>query len=305
MGSSIVNDKTHRSIVVQPSNVIRCNPLPLKEHVTACESTIDCNNQGKLIQTSFDRMVQKYLELQNLFLPQQNHVQEQSRLQLDRWIPPQPLQSQYGRFPLCPRFPVCSISVHTGDSHSKLEEIRNLRINNHQNYRVLMRKFPSNEIGDLKHVIYNLLVDNHNDPDHCKRVTCFSKNGRLGFQFNSLENPEKFVPEMYAFHLRGQCLEQQQKGSVLIQDLYKFYLRACVELLSKYFEKVDKWSYLYFCTGLPLFVPNEDLSEARNRLMRMKSRSRAAVASKKRKRTVDYASDDELLASPHNDRNRG
>jgi len=55
-------------------------------------------------------------------------------------------------------------------------------------------------------------------------------------------------------------------------------MRACVELMSKYFEKKDKYTYIY--DEVPLFVANETLEEAENRLKGMKSRARM-----KRKKT--------------------
>jgi len=148
-----------------------------------------------------------------------------------------------------------------------------------------MEKFTSSEIVDFKHVIYNLLVENHNDPANNRLVVPYTREdpspstkgrtiSRTGFQFNVVLRPEKFVPELYAKHLRQAHLDNEDGSSILVQDLYKFYLRACTELMSKYFEKVDKWTYLYYLDGLPLFVPNEDLFEARNRLRKMKTRAR-------------------------------
>jgi hypothetical protein len=42
--------------------------------------------------------------------------------------------------------------------------------------------------------------------------------------------------------------------------------------MSKYFEKRDKYTFLY--DDVPLFVPNEGLEEAEIRLKSMKSRAR-------------------------------
>jgi len=49
-------------------------------------------------------------------------------------------------------------------------------------------------------------------------------------------------------------------------------LRASVELLSKYFEKRDKYTYLY--EDVPLFLPNGTLEQAEERIRNMKTRAR-------------------------------
>ena len=95
---------------------------------------------------------------------------------------------------------------------------------------------------------------------------------RHGFCFNEAENPEKKLPELYAQHIRKARLDQEDISSVFVHDLYKFYLRASVELLSKYFEKRDKYTYLYEDT--PLFVPNDTLDHAEERIRNMKTRAR-------------------------------
>ena len=77
---------------------------------------------------------------------------------------------------------------------------------------------------------------------------------------------------MYAWHLRKARLDVQDQNSVFIQDLYKFYLRSCIELLTKYFEKRSKWTYLY--DDIPLFVPDGTLAEAADRMKKMRSRFR-------------------------------
>jgi len=51
--------------------------------------------------------------------------------------------------------------------------------------------------------------------------------------------------------------------------------------MSKYFEKIDKYTYLY--TDVHLFVPNERIEAAEQRLKGMKSRAR--MKSKKRAAT--------------------
>jgi len=139
-----------------------------------------------------------------------------------------------------------------------------------------MESFAPESLNDFKHVIYNLLVENHNDPRNSNFVQpCSIKENvgaRMGFRFNARQNPEKRIPELYAQHVRKARLDWQDQNSVFIQDLYKYYLRACVELLSKYFEKKDKYTYLY--DDHPLFVPGESLDDAEHRLKSMKTRAR-------------------------------
>jgi len=139
-----------------------------------------------------------------------------------------------------------------------------------------MERFPFDKVNDFKHVIYNMLVDNHNNPKiHNFIRPCTVVEGgvmRHGFCFNEEENPDKRLPEMYAQHIRKARLDLENQQSAFIQDLYKFYLRACVELLSKYFEKRDKYTYLY--EDIALFVPNSSLEEAEERIKNMKSRAR-------------------------------
>jgi len=65
-------------------------------------------------------------------------------------------------------------------------------------------------------------------------------------------------------------LENQE--SIFIQDLYKFYLRAVLELLAKYFEKCDKYTFLD--DDAPLFVPGTSLKEAEARMKTMRTRAR-------------------------------
>jgi len=142
--------------------------------------------------------------------------------------------------------------------------------------RQLMQAFPLEKVNDFKHVIYNLLVEYHNNPHKSNFVqTCnIEDNGvmRTGFCFNEAENPEKKLPELYAQHIRKARLDQEDISSVFVHDLYKFYLRASVELLSKYFEKRDKYTYLY--EDVPLFIQNGSLEQAEERIRNMKTRAR-------------------------------
>jgi len=162
--------------------------------------------------------------------------------------------------------------------------------NNDPSFR-RMDIFPPSSINDFKHVLYNLLVENHNNPLTCSFLQPFScvdeKTGKSkdGFRFNSMENPDKKLPELYAHHIKKARLDWEDSSSVFIQDLYRYYMRACVELMSKYFEKKDKYSYLY--DEVPLFVPNESLEEAETRLKGMKSRARM----RRKKRGADDKDD--------------
>jgi hypothetical protein len=142
--------------------------------------------------------------------------------------------------------------------------------------RQLMASFPPEKVNDFKHVIYNLLVDNYNHPTkHTFVQPCtLEENGviRHGFCFNENDNPEKKLPELYAQHIRKARLDQEDISSVFVHDLYKFYLRASVELLSKYFEKRDKYTYLY--EDVALFIPGGTLEQAEERIRNMKTRAR-------------------------------
>jgi len=141
-----------------------------------------------------------------------------------------------------------------------------------------MESFPQEKVTDFKHIIYNLLVENHNSRDQnsfvrpCQLVD-YDGEIRTGFCFNEELQPDKRLPEMYAQHIRkAPKLELENQSSIFIQDLYKFYLRACVELLSKYFDKRGKYTYLYDDT--PLFVEGGSLEEAEARIKHMKTRAR-------------------------------
>ncbi|PRP79499.1 hypothetical protein PROFUN_12867 [Planoprotostelium fungivorum] len=141
-----------------------------------------------------------------------------------------------------------------------------------------MTPFPSDQVSDFKHVIYNLLADYHNHPE--RAATAFvqpltiEENGQIrhGFMFNQKQNPEKRLPELYALHIRKAKLELEDPNSIFIQDLYKFYLRASLELLSKYFEKRGKYMFLY--EDQPLFSPGTSLEEAEDRIRNMRTRAR-------------------------------
>jgi len=140
----------------------------------------------------------------------------------------------------------------------------------------LMEKFPLDKVSDFKHVIYNLLVDHHNSPELVPFIEpvqiVLDGEVRSGFRFPEPYNPEKRLPELYAQHIRQARLDLENQDSIFIQDLYKFYLRAVLELLAKYFEKCDKYTFLD--DDAPLFVPNTCLKEAEARMKTMRTRAR-------------------------------
>jgi len=139
-----------------------------------------------------------------------------------------------------------------------------------------MEKFPLDKVSDFKHVIYNLLVDHHNNPDMVPFIEpvriVLEGDIRTGFRFPENYNPEKKLPELYAQHIRRARLDLENQESIFIQDLYKFYLRAVLELLAKYFEKCDKYTFLD--DDAPLFVPGTSLKEAEARMKTMRTRAR-------------------------------
>jgi hypothetical protein len=168
-------------------------------------------------------------------------------------------------------------SHFTPEQHQHLQQYLNpMTAANYPSRQVQQAAFPPEKVNDFKHVIYNLLVENHNNPHKSNFIMpcTIEENGviRTGFCFNEAENPEKKLPELYAQHIRKARLDQEDISSVFVHDLYKFYLRASVELLSKYFEKRDKYTYLYEDT--PLFIPNDTLEHAEERIRNMKTRAR-------------------------------
>jgi hypothetical protein len=193
-----------------------------------------------------------------------------------------------GQFSTVNQVPLSSApnSSHPAPIKNKWDQPDEMRMNRHPsltnyhlpmlNARMHMESFVPEKVTDFKHVIYNLLVDNHNNPEKFTFVQpCSIKEKgqtKIGFCFNEKENPDKKLPELYALHIRKARLDMEDSTSVFIQDLYKYYLRACVELLSKYFEKLDKYTYLY--EDIHLFLPNGSLEEAEQRMKSMKTRSR-------------------------------
>lgn len=140
----------------------------------------------------------------------------------------------------------------------------------------LMEKFPLDKVSDFKHVIYNLLVDHHNNPELVPFIEpvqiLLDGEVRTGFRFPEHYNPDKKLPELYAQHIRRARLDLENQDSIFIQDLYKFYLRAVLELLAKYFEKCDKYTFLD--DDAPLFVAGTSIKEAEVRMKTMRTRAR-------------------------------
>jgi len=140
----------------------------------------------------------------------------------------------------------------------------------------IMEKFPLDKVSDFKHVIYNLLVDHFNNPELVPFIEPVSLvldgEVRTGFRFPESYNPDKRLPELYAQHIRRARLDLENQDSIFIQDLYKFYLRAVLELLAKYFEKCDKYTFLD--DDAPLFVPGTSIKEAELRMKTMRTRAR-------------------------------
>lgn len=143
---------------------------------------------------------------------------------------------------------------------------------------VIMEKIP---VTHWKHVIYNLLVENHNDPKNHHFCTPFHVKlaekdnkfeGREGFRFDIKQNPPRKLAELWAFYEKGQKLEDTTLTPIFKDDLYKYYLRAALDLLAKYFIKLDKFTFLY--DGTPLFIPNGRADEAIARLKTISSRNR-------------------------------
>jgi len=141
-----------------------------------------------------------------------------------------------------------------------------------------MEKFPNDKVTDFKHVIYNLLVDAYNagNPSDHLVYPCtveMSEKVRNGFQFNDNMDPERRIPELYGHHIHQSRLEHENQQSPFIQDIYKYYLRAGVELLSKYFEKCGRFTFLYD-EETPLFIPGGALRDAEQRMKKMRTRAR-------------------------------
>jgi len=83
---------------------------------------------------------------------------------------------------------------------------------------------------------------------------------------------------------KNKSLEDAALPPTLKQDLYKYYLRAALDLLAKYFIKHDRFTFFY--DGIPLFVPNGSLDEALARIKSISARSRKTNKPTKSKATT-------------------
>jgi hypothetical protein len=150
--------------------------------------------------------------------------------------------------------------------------------------RIAMEKFPAEKVTDIKHVIYNLMVDNYNNPTDPSLIQPFELSegtcgiSGIGFRFVPSLKPEIKLPELYSQYIRHARLDLADPELIFTQDLYRFYLRACLELLSKYFRKLDKWTYLFY-DNEPLFVPGLTLEQAEVRV-----KNHRTIARKKRQK---------------------
>eukprot|EP01119_Soliformovum_irregulare_P009364 TRINITY_DN2262_c0_g2_i1.p1 TRINITY_DN2262_c0_g2~~TRINITY_DN2262_c0_g2_i1.p1 ORF type:complete len:221 (-),score=75.43 TRINITY_DN2262_c0_g2_i1:24-686(-) len=141
---------------------------------------------------------------------------------------------------------------------------------------VAMDLFPQDRLCDWKHVLYNLLVEHHNSETKSTLLqpceVFHQGKMRIGFCLNPFLNPKKQLAELYALHIRKGELHKQVNSPIFVEDLYKFYLRAAFQLMAKYFQKVGAWTYLY--EDIPLFISNETLGQAEDRLRLLETRQR-------------------------------
>lgn len=130
-----------------------------------------------------------------------------------------------------------------------------------------------------------MLVENHNDPDNSKLIVpcSLTENGneRQGFRFNQNVDITVEVSQLYAKHIRKEeLMDDSFQSEVLLNDLRKFYFRATMELLGKYFTKRGKYTFLY--EKVHLFVPGSSLKEAENRIRQMKTKRKRETEWKRR-----------------------
>lgn len=131
-----------------------------------------------------------------------------------------------------------------------------------------MEPFPDHRVVHWKYVLYNLLVENYNSDDkNTLAVPCeVSKNGKSlqGFTLNQALDPKKRLAELYSLYVRKEDITTEDYSSPFVQDLYKYYLRCALQLMTKFFVKAGPWTYLY--DDVTLFIPDEDLNSAEMRL---------------------------------------
>jgi hypothetical protein len=209
--------------------------------------------------------------------------QQQPQPQQQQQQPQQPQQQQQSPSPPPPQQQQKQHIKQIEDQQNikKIEKKQLKPIEEQQHFQFLnkMKSFSPEQLTDIKHVIYNLLVDNYNDPINNTFVQPFkiklNNTYRYGFFFNEKENLEKRLAELYAWHVKKGRLDLENYNSSFVKDLYKFYLRAFIELLAKYFEKCPnkKYAFLYD-NNEPLFIPGESLENAEIRIKNMKTRLR-------------------------------
>jgi len=140
-----------------------------------------------------------------------------------------------------------------------------------------MKAFSAAQVSDWKHVLYNLLVESHNNDNNTGCLVSpvevlHAGQKRQGFSFNPNLQPRKKIAELYAHHVRKETLEQQDPKSNFTEDLYKYYLRCAYQLMCKYFMKVGPFTYVY--EEVPLFIAGESLADAEDRLRNIDTKHR-------------------------------
>jgi len=140
-----------------------------------------------------------------------------------------------------------------------------------------MKAFSAAQVSDWKHVLYNLLVESHNNENNSGCLVSpvevlHAGQKRQGFSFNPNLQPRKKIAELYAHHVRKETLEQQDPKSNFTEDLYKYYLRCAYQLMCKYFMKVGPFTYVY--EEVPLFIAGETLADAEDRLRNIDTKHR-------------------------------
>jgi len=138
-----------------------------------------------------------------------------------------------------------------------------------------MPLFEDSSITNFKYVLYNLLANQHNNTTKqplIEQITTSDKKKKLrkGFRLNAKAEPEKRLAELYSKYVRKADLntlsaETDIQSSVFVQDLYKFYHRSCEQLLSKYFDKVDKYTWVH-SSDRHMFEGGLSLHESEERL---------------------------------------
>jgi hypothetical protein len=103
------------------------------------------------------------------------------------------------------------------------------------------------------------------------------------------QQPARRLAELWALHEKDKDLSASELSPTFKEDLYKYYLRAALDLLAKYFVKHEKFAFLY--DGTPLFVPNGTAQDAISRIKTISARNR-----KREGKTKKRAVDDHMMA---------